>query len=59
SDNEVAKSVVKMVDKIFGTNMTSVPYHVDLISFNLVVLGFIVLLGLIIFFIKRLLLKVP
>jgi hypothetical protein len=57
SDNTFVKASVKIVDKVFHTTLSNEPYHVDLISFNLAALIIIILFALLVFFIKRVLIK--
>lgn len=57
SDNNFAKASVKVVDRFFHTTLSSEPYHVDLISFNIVALIVLILFALLLLFIKRALFK--
>jgi hypothetical protein len=54
SDNVVLKESVKVIDKTFGTTLTTSPYRVDLVSTGIVGFGFIILVLIFIFIIKNL-----
>lgn len=54
SDNDFVKSSTHLLNKVFNNENIAEPYKVDLVSFNLVILGILLTLFSVLIFIKRL-----